>query len=74
MDRYDLRAADSFQLAAALEWCEDDPQGRVLATQQLPLPHRDPADRFLAATAQVMDLTVSPAATPRAIERRVKHY
>ena len=29
----------------------------VLATQQLPLPHRDPADRFLAATAQVMDLT-----------------
>ena len=28
----------------------------VLAAQQLPLPHRDPADRFLAATAQVMDL------------------
>jgi predicted nucleic acid-binding protein len=30
--RYDLRAADSFQLAAALEWCEDDPQGRVFLT------------------------------------------
>ncbi|MFI5118127.1 MAG: type II toxin-antitoxin system VapC family toxin [Terriglobales bacterium] len=30
----------------------------VLAAQQLPLPHRDPADRFLAATAQVMDLTL----------------
>ena len=29
----------------------------VLAAQQQPLPHRDPADRFLAATAQVMDLT-----------------
>ena len=29
----------------------------VLAAQQLPLPHRDPADRFLAATAQVVDLT-----------------
>jgi PIN domain nuclease of toxin-antitoxin system len=30
----------------------------VLAAQQQPLPHRDPADRFLAATAQVMDLTL----------------
>ena len=30
----------------------------VLAAQQVPLPHRDPADRFLAATAQVMDLTI----------------
>jgi PIN domain nuclease of toxin-antitoxin system len=30
----------------------------VLAAQQLPLSHRDPADRFLAATAQVMDLTL----------------
>jgi PIN domain nuclease of toxin-antitoxin system len=29
----------------------------VLAAQQLPLPHQDPANRFLAATAQVMDLT-----------------
>src|SRR5271166_2825880 len=28
----------------------------VLAAQ--PLPHRDPADRFLAATAQVMNLTL----------------
>jgi len=32
VDRYDLRAADSFQLAAALEWCEDVPQGRVFLT------------------------------------------
>ena len=30
----------------------------MLAAQQPPLPHRDPADRFLAATAQVMDLTL----------------
>jgi PIN domain nuclease of toxin-antitoxin system len=29
----------------------------VLLAQQLPLPQRDPVDRFLAATAQVMDLT-----------------
>jgi predicted nucleic acid-binding protein len=32
VDRYALRAADSFQLAAALEWCEDAPQGRVFLT------------------------------------------
>jgi len=30
----------------------------VLLAQQLPLPHRDPADRFLAATAQFLDLTL----------------
>lgn len=29
VEHYDLRAADSLQLAAALEWCEDVPQGRV---------------------------------------------
>lgn len=32
VERYDLRTADSFQLAAALDWCEDAPQGRVLLT------------------------------------------
>jgi predicted nucleic acid-binding protein len=32
VDRFDLRAADSLQLAAALEWCEDAPQGRVFLT------------------------------------------
>ena len=32
VDRYDLRAAESFQLAAALEWCEYAPQGRVFLT------------------------------------------
>ena len=35
VDQYDLRASDSFQLAAALEWCENTPRGRVfLATDQ----------------------------------------
>ena len=29
VDRYDLKAADALQLAAALEWCENIPQGRV---------------------------------------------
>jgi len=32
VDRYDLRAADSLQLAAALEWCEDAPQGQAFLT------------------------------------------
>jgi predicted nucleic acid-binding protein len=32
VDRYDLRAADSLQLAAALAWCEGTPQGRVFLT------------------------------------------
>jgi len=30
----------------------------VLAAHRLPLPHRDPVDRFLAATAQVLGLTL----------------
>lgn len=30
----------------------------VLLAQQLPLLHRDPVDRFLAATTQIMDLTL----------------
>ena len=29
---YDLRAGDSLQLAAALEWCEQAPQGRLFLT------------------------------------------
>jgi PIN domain nuclease of toxin-antitoxin system len=33
----------------------------VLIAQQLPLPQRDPADRFLVATAQVMDLALVTA-------------
>jgi len=30
----------------------------VLAAPKQPLPHQDRADRFLAATAQVMDLAL----------------
>ncbi|MGH9717110.1 MAG: type II toxin-antitoxin system VapC family toxin [Candidatus Acidiferrales bacterium] len=33
----------------------------VAAAHELPLPHRDPADRFLAATAEVLDLTLVTA-------------
>lgn len=32
VDRYDLRAADALQLAAALVWCEDLPRGRTFLT------------------------------------------
>lgn len=33
----------------------------VVVAHQLPLPHRDPADRFLAATARVLGLTLVTA-------------
>jgi len=33
----------------------------AVAARQLSLPHQDPADRFLAATAQVLDLTLVTA-------------
>ena len=33
----------------------------ALAAQQLPFPHNDPADRLLAATAQVLGLTLVTA-------------
>jgi PIN domain nuclease of toxin-antitoxin system len=33
----------------------------VIASQGLPLSHRDPADRFLAATAKVLGLTLVTA-------------
>ena len=35
----------------------------VAAARELPLPQRDPADRFLAATALVLDLTLVTADT-----------
>jgi len=33
----------------------------VVVAQELPFPHQDPADRFLAATARVLDLTLVTA-------------
>ena len=35
----------------------------ALAAEQIALPHRDPADRFLAATAKVFGLTLATADT-----------
>ena len=35
VERYDLKAADAMQLAAALDWCEDSPRGEIfLAADQ----------------------------------------
>ena len=39
VDRYDLRASDSCQLAAALVWCEAAPEGRVFLTADQKLRH-----------------------------------
>jgi predicted nucleic acid-binding protein len=39
VERYDVRAADAFQLAAALEWCSDVPQGRTFLTADTRLFH-----------------------------------
>ena len=35
----------------------------AIAAQELPWSHSDPADRFLAATAQILDLTLVTADT-----------
>lgn len=48
--RFDLRAADSLQLAAALEWCEDQPQGQVLLSADLKLREAALAAGFDAKT------------------------
>jgi predicted nucleic acid-binding protein len=32
IDRYDLKAADAMQLAAALDWCENVPRGEIFLT------------------------------------------
>jgi hypothetical protein len=52
----------------------------VLIAQQLPLPQLDPADRFPAATPQIMDLTLVSAddnllhlGTIRTMKPRARH-
>ena len=50
VDRFDLRAADAFQLAAALEWCEETPRGRLFFT----------ADEKLREAAQLAGFEASP--------------
>jgi len=32
VERYDLKAGDAMQLAAALDWCEDSPRGEIFLT------------------------------------------
>src|SRR5438309_512801 len=49
-DAYGLRALDSFQLAAALVWCNEKPKNRVFVCD----------DSRLAAAAQTVGFTVVP--------------
>jgi PIN domain nuclease of toxin-antitoxin system len=62
-DRIRLPANLSEWLTAATAPLREAPLTHeiVLIAQQLPLPQRDPADRFLAATAQILDLTLVTA-------------
>ncbi len=50
LDRHDLRAADAFQLAAALVLCHEKPRGRWFVC----------FDQQLAAAADVAGFTVLP--------------
>jgi predicted nucleic acid-binding protein len=50
VNHHDLRAADALQLAAALEWCGNTPQGRVLVT----------ADQALLQAAILSGFEVNP--------------
>ena len=61
--RIELLEAPSQWLARAAANLREAPLTHeiVLAAHQLPLSHSDPADRFLAATAEVLDLTLVTA-------------
>ena len=61
--RVQLRGNLRDWLAKATERMREAPLTHeiVLAAQELPLAHRDPADRFLAATAGVLGLTLVTA-------------
>jgi predicted nucleic acid-binding protein len=48
--RYDLRAADALQLAAAVEWCEFAPEGRIFLT----------ADQKLREAAELSGFDAKP--------------
>ena len=54
LDSWTARATAPFQQAPLTHEI-------VAMARRLPLPHRDPADRFLAATAKVLDLTLVTA-------------
>jgi predicted nucleic acid-binding protein len=48
--RFQLRSADSLQLAAALEWCSDNPQGRVFLSADMRLRQAASLSGFDAKT------------------------
>ena len=61
--RIELRMDADAWVAKALQDFREAPLTHeiVVVSQRLPLPHADPADRFLAATAKVLDLTLITA-------------
>ena len=61
--RIELRMDADAWMTKALQGFREAPLTHeiVVVSQQLPLPHADPADRFLAATAKVLDLTLITA-------------
>jgi len=52
LGRYDLRAGDALQLAAALQWCEGNPQGSPFVAADLRL-----SDAAMQSGFQAMRLT-----------------
>lgn len=60
--RLTIHADQDWLLRAAQRFREAPLTNEIVAmAYRLPLPHRDPADRFLAATARVLDLTLVTA-------------
>jgi PIN domain nuclease of toxin-antitoxin system len=61
--RIQLRGSAREWVAEATAYLREAPLTHeiVAAAQELPLPHQDPADRFLAATAAVLGLTLVTA-------------
>lgn len=59
----DMEATSWIQKALAELPCSDAPftSAVALATSEVELDHKDPADRFLAATARAFDLTLATA-------------
>lgn len=61
--RIEVRGEPVQSLAAAAANLREAPLTHeiVLAAHQIPIPQKDPADRFLAATAEVLGLTLVTA-------------
>jgi hypothetical protein len=57
VERYDLRAADSLQLAAALAWCEDAPSRTCLSDRRSKTEGSVPARRLRCQGNMISDIS-----------------